>query len=122
MKNFPAYSAWCSAYSYVYHSIGEVFAWIVAFGLFLEYSFGSSAVAIAWAEYLKKALGFSLPPFWCGPTTSDGHTHFGIKHYCLCCNCCCHSDSHSWRSEQICQIEFSPCLPQIIAPSYFSWS
>jgi len=68
-----------SAYSYVYHSIGEVFAWIVAFGLFLEYSFGSSAVAIAWAEYLKKALGFSLPPFWCGPTSTDGHMHFGIN-------------------------------------------
>src|SRR5271156_6311246 len=37
-----------SAYSYVYHSIGELFAWIVAFGLFLEYSFGASAVAIGW--------------------------------------------------------------------------
>ena len=68
-----------SAYSYVYHSIGEIFAWIVAFGLFLEYSFGSSAVAIAWAEYLKKALGFSLPPFWCGPTVNNGETHFGFN-------------------------------------------
>src|SRR5580692_7277221 len=29
-----------SAYSYVYHSMGEIFAWVVAFGLFLEYSFG----------------------------------------------------------------------------------
>src|ERR1700744_2142584 len=26
-----------SAYSYVYHSMGELIAWIVAFGLFLEY-------------------------------------------------------------------------------------
>ncbi len=68
-----------SAYSYVYHSIGEIFAWVVAFGLFLEYSFGSSAVAIAWSEYLKKALGFTLPPFWCGPTTVNGETHFGIN-------------------------------------------
>ncbi len=68
-----------SAYSYVYHSIGEVFAWIVAFGLFLEYSFGSSAVAIAWAEYLKKALGFSLPQFWSGPSSVNGEMHFGIN-------------------------------------------
>lgn len=68
-----------SAYSYVYHSTGEVFAWVVAFGLFLEYSFGSSAVAIAWSEYLKKALGFSLPAFWNGPVSVDGHYHFGIN-------------------------------------------
>src|SRR5271170_7319671 len=68
-----------SAYSYVYHSIGEIFAWVVAFGLFFEYSFGSSAVAIAWAEYLKKALGFSLPSFWCGPVSSNGQYHFGIN-------------------------------------------
>lgn len=68
-----------SAYSYVYHSIGEIFAWVVAFGLFLEYSFGSSAVSIAWAEYLKKAAGFSLPPFWTGPSMVDGQYHFGIN-------------------------------------------
>jgi APA family basic amino acid/polyamine antiporter len=69
----------CSAYSYVYHSIGELFAWIVAFGLFLEYSFGSSAVSIAWAEYLKKAVGFSLPEFWSGPSMVNGQYHFGIN-------------------------------------------
>jgi APA family basic amino acid/polyamine antiporter len=69
----------CSAYSYVYHSIGEVFAWIVAFGLFLEYSFGSSAVAIGWGEYLKRALKFELPPFWSGPTMVNHEYHFGIN-------------------------------------------
>jgi len=68
-----------SAYSYVYHAIGEVVAWVVAFGLFFEYSFGSAAVAIAWAEYLKKALGFSLPAFWSGPTSINGEYHFGIN-------------------------------------------
>ncbi len=68
-----------SAYSYVYHSIGELFAWVVAFGLFFEYSFGSAAVAIAWAEYLKKALGFSLPAFWSGPVSIDGQYQFGIN-------------------------------------------
>lgn len=68
-----------SAYSYVYHSIGELFAWIVAFGLFLEYSFGASAVSIAWAEYLKKATGLELPAFWAGPTLVDGHFTFGVN-------------------------------------------
>jgi basic amino acid/polyamine antiporter, APA family len=68
-----------SAYSYVYHSIGELVAWIVAFGLFLEYSFGASAVAIGWAAYLKRALSLDIPSFWCGPTTVDGHFVFGIN-------------------------------------------
>lgn len=68
-----------SAYSYVYHSIGEVFAWIVAFGLFLEYSFGASAVAIAWGEYLKKACHYTLPPFWSGPTYTNGEFVFGVN-------------------------------------------
>lgn len=68
-----------SAYSYVYHSIGELFAWIVAFGLFMEYSFGASAVSIAWAEYLKRATGFKLDSFWSGPSNADGVFHFGIN-------------------------------------------
>ncbi len=68
-----------SAYSYVYHSLGELFAWIVAFGLFLEYSFGSSAVSIAWGEYLKNALGYTLPQFWAGPTNGPDGFHFGIN-------------------------------------------
>lgn len=68
-----------SAYSYVYHSLGELAAWIVAFGLFLEYSFGSSAVSIAWAEYLKTSLGYTLPPFFAGPTNGPDGFHFGIN-------------------------------------------
>lgn len=68
-----------SAYSYVYHSIGELFAWIVAFGLFLEYSFGASAVAIGWSQYLKKATNYSLPSFFMGSTLENGVFHFGIN-------------------------------------------
>lgn len=66
-----------SAYSYVYHSIGELVAWIVAFGLFMEYSFGASAVAIAWSVYLQTALGIEVPAFWTGPSADDGR--FGIN-------------------------------------------
>ena len=69
-----------SAYSYVYHSIGELFAWVVAFGLFLEYSFGASAVAIGWSQYLKKALDYQLPSWMMGPQLdASGHMQFGIN-------------------------------------------
>ncbi len=68
-----------SAYSYVYHSIGEIIAWAVAFGLFLEYSFGASAVSIAWSEYLHKAVNYTLPVFWRGPVHVNGEFHFGIN-------------------------------------------
>jgi basic amino acid/polyamine antiporter, APA family len=72
-----------SAYSYVYHSIGELFAWIVAFGLFLEYSFGASAVAIGWSEYLFRAvpgLKESMPKFFHGSVLdAAGKFEFGIN-------------------------------------------
>lgn len=68
-----------SAYSYVYHSIGELFAWIVGFGLFIEYSFGASAVAIGWSQYLKKALNYTLPSFLMGPVHEGNQFHFGIN-------------------------------------------
>lgn len=70
-----------SAYSYVYNSIGELVAWVVAFGLFMEYSFGASAVAIAWSVYLQTAIGFKLPQFWSGPTVdhATGAFTFGIN-------------------------------------------
>lgn len=72
-----------SAYSYVYYSIGEIFAWIVAFGLFLEYSFGASAVAIGWTEYLKRIVDLSklgLPQILRGPVLDDNNVyHFGVN-------------------------------------------
>lgn len=68
-----------SAYSYVYHSIGEIIAWIVAFGLFLEYSFGASAVAIGWSAYLQKALKYTLPPYLMGPVHTGDHFEFGCN-------------------------------------------
>ncbi len=70
-----------SAYSYVYNSIGELVAWVVAFGLFMEYSFGAAAVAIAWSVYLKTALGFDIKGFWMGSVIdkSTGHFTFGVN-------------------------------------------
>jgi|AGTN01.2.fsa_nt_gi Amino acid transporters len=68
-----------SAYSYVYTSIGELVAWVVAFGLFMEYSFGAAAVAIAWSVYLKTATKYEIPRFWEGPHIVNGHYEFGIN-------------------------------------------
>ena len=68
-----------SAYSYVYHSMGELLAWIVAFGLFLEYSFGASAVAIGWSVYLKRVWDPHLPKFWQGPQIINGALEPGIN-------------------------------------------
>lgn len=69
-----------SAYSYVYLSLGELYAVIVGVGLFVEYFFGTAAVAQAWAEYLAVATGIRLPDFWLGTAVlPDGSLRFGIN-------------------------------------------
>lgn len=50
-----------SAYTYAYASVGEVFAWIIGWDLILEYTIGSSTVAVGWTHYLSEFLkGFGL--------------------------------------------------------------
>ncbi len=36
-----------SAYAYAYGTIGEIFAWIIGWGLILEYAMGSMTVAVS---------------------------------------------------------------------------
>ena len=53
-----------SAYAYAYGTIGEVFAWIIGWGLILEYAMGSMTVAVSWSGYFNKMLkmfGIKLP-------------------------------------------------------------
>lgn len=53
-----------SAYSYGYHGLGEVVAWIIGWMLILEYSVAISAVSVGWSGYVNNALmamGMSLP-------------------------------------------------------------
>lgn len=53
-----------SAYTYTYASIGEFMAWLVGWGLVLEYTVGASAVAGGWSAYLVGLLesgGVKLP-------------------------------------------------------------
>jgi len=57
-----------SAYTYSYATMGELVAWIIGWDLVLEYAVGAATVAIAWSEYLNKALefvGLDVPYRWC---------------------------------------------------------
>lgn len=67
-----------SAYAYAYGTIGEVFAWIIGWGLILEYAMGSMTVAVSWSGYFNKLLkmfGVKLPDWLTqdpGSYTGDG--------------------------------------------------
>ena len=54
-----------STYSYVYATLGEIFAWIIGWDLVLEYAMGAATVAVGWSGYLVSMLanlGLALPP------------------------------------------------------------
>ena len=46
-----------SAYTYVYATLGELVAWIVGWGLILEYALGAATVAIGWSGYFSDFIG-----------------------------------------------------------------
>ena len=53
-----------SAYAYAYGTIGELFAWIIGWGLILEYAMGAMTVAVSWSGYFNKLLhlfGIKIP-------------------------------------------------------------
>jgi len=65
-----------SAYAYAYGTIGELFAWIIGWGLILEYAMGSMTVAVSWSGYFNKLLkmfGVHLPDW----LTSDPASYTG---------------------------------------------
>ncbi len=45
-----------SAYAYAYGTVGEIFAWIIGWGLILEYAMGAMTVAVSWSGYFTKFL------------------------------------------------------------------
>jgi APA family basic amino acid/polyamine antiporter len=46
-----------SSYTYAYTTIGELFAWIIAWDLILEFALGGAVVARGWSAYLQDSLG-----------------------------------------------------------------
>lgn len=53
-----------SAYTYSYAVLGEIVAWIVAWGLILEYSVAASTVSAGWSGYfvgILKSAGINFP-------------------------------------------------------------
>lgn len=63
-----------SAYAYAYGTVGEIFAWIIGWGLILEYAMGSMTVAVSWSGYFAKFLkmfGLHLPNW----LTTDPQTY-----------------------------------------------
>ena len=63
-----------SAYTYSYHSFGELIAWIIGWDLILEYAVGNVAVAIGWSGYFKNLLdgfGWYLPGWMSAATGTE---------------------------------------------------
>ena len=57
-----------SAYTYAYATLGELFAWIVGWGLVLEYGLGSATVSVGWSGYVTYILHalriWDIPQAW----------------------------------------------------------
>lgn len=51
-----------SSYTYTYTTIGEIFAWIIAWDLILEFALGAAVVARGWSGYVAGVFG--LPSQW----------------------------------------------------------
>jgi len=67
-----------SAYTYTYATIGEFFAWLIAWDLILEYGIAAATVSAGWSGYFNRMLegfGVSLPTAWSlAPFDFDGHS------------------------------------------------
>ncbi|HEX6866155.1 MAG TPA: amino acid permease [Caulobacteraceae bacterium] len=66
-----------SAYTYTFATIGEFFAWLIAWDLILEYGLAAATVSAGWSGYFNKMMqgfGVSLPEAWTrAPFDFNGH-------------------------------------------------
>ncbi len=57
-----------SAYTYTYATMGEFLAWIVGWGLVLEYALGAATVSVGWSGYftfiLHTLFNWNIPQAW----------------------------------------------------------
>ena len=61
-----------SSYTYAYTTIGEIFAWIIAWDLILEFALGAAVVSRGWSGYLQDALNLPTSVFGEGSTVNVG--------------------------------------------------
>lgn len=67
-----------SAYTYAYVTFGELVAWIIGWGLILEYCVGNITVAISWSDYFTVMLdgwGIQLP-YWATQDYISAHAQY----------------------------------------------
>jgi basic amino acid/polyamine antiporter, APA family len=66
-----------SAYTYTFATIGEFFAWLIAWDLILEYGIAAATVSAGWSGYFSKMMagfGVTLPEVWSkAPYDFNGH-------------------------------------------------
>ena len=77
-----------SSYTYAYTTIGEIFAWIIAWDLILEFALGAAVVARGWSGYL---LGCSRS---CR-ARSSARTRWSTWARCSSCWCSARSPSRA---------------------------
>ena len=57
-----------SAYTYTYATLGELLAWIIGWGLVLEYALGAATVSVGWSGYftfiLHTLFNWNIPQAW----------------------------------------------------------
>src|SRR6185436_12267529 len=66
-----------SAYTYTYATLGEFFAWLIAWDLILEYGLAAATVSAGWSGYFGRMMhgfGVDLPTkFSTAPYDFNGH-------------------------------------------------
>ena len=70
-----------SAYTYAYATLGQLFAWIIAWDLIVEYLFTASTVAVGWSGYftgLMHDIGIHVPAAWSQAPYTTAADGFGL--------------------------------------------
>jgi APA family basic amino acid/polyamine antiporter len=68
-----------SAYTYTFATLGELFAWIIAWDLIVEYLFAAATVAVGWSGYfvgfMDSLFAVHIPDIWSKAPFAVEHGH-----------------------------------------------
>ena len=70
-----------SAYTYAYATLGQFFAWVIAWDLIVEYLFTAATVSVGWSGYftgLMRDLGVHIPAAWSQAPFRTDASGFGL--------------------------------------------